>query len=178
MKHIKLYKIFESNDMSEILADLKDISLEVQDIGLSVYVAKYDDGTQVENKNIPKSVKESIRVCIYSPTKFEIKSISECVLRMIDFMKIYGYKMSPLGYGIDPGEYIGKIEPTKIQRIEFVFYKFNDTYHVIWVTNASKKDNYLRFNLLKRDLSKEEAEKKLLSETYANRDYITNDKSE
>lgn len=40
MKHIKSYKIFESNQIQEI-QDIKDILLELKDIGYSVYVEEF-----------------------------------------------------------------------------------------------------------------------------------------
>ena len=141
MKHIKAYKIFESKE--EIL-DLKDISLEISDEGINVNVSGNYDYRGI---GLPESYLNSITIAVGNWLGlFKSKSILECVLRMIDYMR--GYKVNmKIEYNHNSGAILKKQITAKdlenddyeLRRLYITFYKPLDTFRIIWINKNDRK---------------------------------------
>jgi hypothetical protein len=131
MKYIKKYKIFESFDYESIIEDLKDMSLEVQDLGMKVNVWSERASTTIINSPCTESYIDAVQINIKkekAPYKSDIKDFIE---RAISYMKDWEYTVFGSGrfklYDLNDLD----LEKVDLYDIYIRFYKPNDTYHVI-----------------------------------------------
>jgi hypothetical protein len=130
MKYLKKYKLFESFDYESTIEDLKDMSLEVQDLGMNVNVWSEKITTTIVTSPVPDSYINSIQINIKRVKGENSADIMDFIQRSINYMKgwnntIFGsnnfkmYDLNDLDLSI------------KLYEIYIRFYKTNDTYHVI-----------------------------------------------
>jgi hypothetical protein len=163
MKYLKLFKLFESNN----LRDIEDIFLELEDDGWNIKVYKPD------YLNKPKSYLNSIQIEIKSDDKFKISDIAPELLRLKDYIgDSYQYLikyeerkwLSDIVFIDD----LSKIEYKEVYKVFISLYNTNDTYHVIWVN----RDDPKVWDVLKPDFKTREEAIKYIEGTHISSNYV------
>jgi hypothetical protein len=128
MKHLKTYKIFESYPpkieserlFSKLESDVKDIFLELIDLGVKVYINKYIDDVvsefQIEIDFIESSEKKQLA--------------EDSIFRLEDFFSEYDINLS-------------KIEMIQFESVNRHDYEFYNTEEIIDLKNTAGKINIL-----------------------------------
>ena len=99
MKHLKKYTLFESNSTTDIISDVKDILLEIEDIGeietyCSEFKLKKGAASEIKVWITPKEV-DSDEVW----TTFQINdTVVESFTRIIDYMEFSGWSVYQIIY--------------------------------------------------------------------------------
>jgi hypothetical protein len=141
MKHLKKWKLFESNKYDSFIRDIEDLSLELSDLGMEVKVWSEID-TQT-NTPVPNSYKEAIQVNI---KKFPdgLLDIKEFIERASDILQDFNVKCfgssSFKVYQFECGDIkddntvitnLGEYRDVDFYEIYIRFYKPENVYHVI-----------------------------------------------
>lgn len=121
MKYLKTYKIFESS-IDDVLDDIKDILLEIEDIGLTYKISEpfyISTGTGPGIKDGKKKTK-----CISIHNSAEIRKYSnkwsdvkDCVLRLIEYLEINNIKIIQILIG-DLSGLIHKYSKKELEKLD------------------------------------------------------------
>lgn len=141
MKHLKRWKLFESNKYESFIRDIEDLSLELSDLGMEVKV--WSEINTETNTPIPNSYKESIQVNI---KKFPdgLLDIKEFIERSVDILKDFNvkcfgsssFKVYQFDYNNIKDENqiitnLGEYRDVDFYEIYIRFYKPEDVYHIV-----------------------------------------------
>jgi hypothetical protein len=135
MKYLKSYKIFESKKESEyreIIADLEDMSFDVQDLDVKVNIwSEKLEKRIVSTTPVPKSYYNAIQISIKELKRSAIEEVKYFISRAISFMpdwevKMFGSKDFKV-YDFLPDE----LEKYDFYEIYIRFYKPENTYHIV-----------------------------------------------
>ena len=135
MKYLKSYKIFESlneSEYREIIADLEDMSFDVQDLDVKVNIwSEKLEKRVVSTTAIPKSYDNAIQINIKELKSSAIEEVKYFINRAISFMpdwkvKMFGSKDFKV-YDFLPDE----LEKHDFYEIFIRFYKPENTYHIV-----------------------------------------------
>ena len=131
MKYLKKYKLFESFDYETAIEDLKDMSLELQDLGMEVNVWSEKITTTIVTSPVPDSYINSIQINIKRVKGENSADIMDFIQRSIDYMK--GWNNTIFGSNNFQMYDLNNIDLSSIKLYEIYirFYKKNDTYHII-----------------------------------------------
>ena len=135
MKYLKKYKLFESFDYESKIEDLKDMSLELQDLYIKVNVWSEKITTTIVTSPVPDSYINSIQINIKRIKGENSADIIDFIQRSIDYMK--GWNNTIFGSNNFQMYDLNNVDLSSIKlggggyEIYIRFYKTNDTYHVI-----------------------------------------------
>ena len=97
MRYLKSYKIFESSsesDYKQIIADLEDMSFDVQDLDVKVNIwSEKLEKRVVSTTAIPKSYDNAIQINIKELKSSAIEEVKYFINRAISFMPDWKVKM-------------------------------------------------------------------------------------
>jgi hypothetical protein len=169
MRHLKKWKLFESNKYESFIRDIEDLSLELSDLGMEVKVWSEID-TEI-NVPVPNSYKEAIQVNI---KKFPdgLLDIKEFIERASDILrdfnvkcfgssqsKVYQFRYNDIKDDNTVITNLGEYRDVDFYEIYIRFYKPENVYHVI---RYNIKPHRGGWSLLEVNInSKEEAQKVL-----------------
>jgi hypothetical protein len=169
MRHLKKWKLFESNKYESFIRDIEDLSLELSDLGMEVKVWSEID-TQT-NTPVPNSYKEAIQVNIkkFPDGLLDIKEFIERASDILrDFnvkcfalsqLKVYQFRYNDIKDDNTVITNLGEYRDVDFYEIYIRFYKPENVYHVI---RYNIKPHRGGWSLLEVNInSKEEAQKVL-----------------
>lgn len=178
MKHLKAFKIFESNSY---IYDIKEIFIQLVDDGYDVKVFT-PEKTPVSLRDNPKSYLDSIQIVVtapdsskgFLPDKFKISDISSELLRLKDYIGdsykyLIKYETRKWLSEKDFIDDLSKIEYKEVYKVFIYLYNTNDTYHAIWVNNDDPKV----WNVLKPDFTTREKAIDYIKGTHISSNHIT-----
>jgi hypothetical protein len=142
MKYLKSYKIFESlneSEYREIIADLEDMSFDVQDLDVKVNIwSEKLEKRVVSTTAIPKSYYNAIQINIkelwhasWGLKSSAIEEVKYFINRAISFMP--GWKVKMFG---SKDFKVSNFQPDELEKHDFYeifirFYKPENTYHIV-----------------------------------------------
>jgi hypothetical protein len=135
MKYLKSYKIFESlneSEYQEIIADLEDMSFDVQDLDVKVNIwSEKLEKRVVSTTAIPKSYDNAIQINIKELKSSAIEEVKYFISRVISFMP--GWKVKMFG---SKDFKVSNFLPDELEKHDFYeifirFYKPENTYHIV-----------------------------------------------
>ena len=135
MKYLKSYKIFESlneSEYREIIADLEDMSFDVQDLDVKVNIwSEKLEKRVVSTTAIPKSYDNAIQINIKELKSSAIEEVKYFINRAISFMPDWEVKM----FGSKDFK-VSNFLPDELEKHDFYeifirFYKPENTYHIV-----------------------------------------------
>lgn len=134
MRYLKPYKIFESLEFSyeEIIADLEDMSFDVQDMDVEVEIwsEKLEDRI-VSTTPVPESYNNAVQISFRDINRSALEEIKYFIKRAIQYMQ--GWEVKYFGSkNFKVHEFnLDELEKSDFYEIYLRFYKPENTYHII-----------------------------------------------
>ncbi len=141
MKHLKRWKLFESNKYESFIRDIKDLSLDLSDLEMRIKV--WSEINTETDTPVPQSYKESIQVNIKEFTDgfLDIKEfIERSLIVLSDFsvkcfatsaFKVYQFDHKDIKDKNTVITNLGEYRDVDFYEIYIRFYKTEDVYHIV-----------------------------------------------
>lgn len=173
MRHLKRWKLFESNKYESFIRDIEDLSLELSDLGMEVKVWSEID-TEI-NTPVPNSYKEAIQVNIkkFPDGLLDIKEFIERASDILrDFnvkcfgsssLKVYQFRCGDIKDDNTVITNLGEYRDVDFYEIYIRFYKPENVYHVIRYNIKPRRGGW---SLAEVNINSKEEAQKVLQEYF------------